>query len=216
MNTDLVRRQMVEQQIRTWDVFDVNVLNAFSGVPREDFVPADCTNAAYADAEIPLRHEQCMLRPSIVGRMLQALEIQADDNVLEIGTGTGYLTACLAQLASNVTSVEIFDEFAAQAEKNLASAEVENVSVHCMDATQEIPAGKFDVIVVTGSVSQPDDKLIAALNSGGRLFVVVGESPAKTAKLIKRGADESIESVELFETDIPALVNDRKPAAFSF
>ena len=216
MNTDLVRRQMVEQQIRTWDVFDANVLNAFSGVPREGFVPADCTNAAYADAEIPLRHEQSMLRPSIVGRIMQALAIQADDSVLEIGTGTGYLTACLAQLANNVTSIEIFDEFVAQAEKNLANTGIENVSVQCMDATQELPAGKFDVIVVTGSVSEPDDKLIAALNPGGRLFLVVGESPAKTAILIKRGADESIESVELFETDIPALINDRKPATFSF
>lgn len=216
MNTDFPRRQMVEQQIRSWDVFDENVLNAFASVRRERFVPAQCSNAAYADAEIPLPHEQCMLRPSIAGRILQALEIQPDDHVLEIGTGTGYLTACIAQIAGSVTSIELFADFVAQAEKNLAEAEIENVTLQCMDATQRLPAGKFDAIAVTASVSEMDERMLAALKPGGRLFVVVGESPAKSAVLIKRGADESFASTELFETDIPALVNIKYPATFLF
>ncbi len=169
MTTDSVRRQMIEQQIRTWDVFDANVLNAFDSVPRDHFVPADCRKAAYADTEIPLPHGQCMLRPSIIGRMLQALEIQASDNVLDIGTGTGYLAACLAQLAGNVTSIDIFDDFVARLKRISLTPKSTTVSVKCMDAMQELPDGQFDAIAVTGSVSKIDPRFIAALKPGGRL-----------------------------------------------
>jgi protein-L-isoaspartate(D-aspartate) O-methyltransferase len=216
MNTNFARRQMVEQQIRTWDVFDANVLNAFGGVAREEFVPADCANVAYADAEIPLPHQQCMFRPSLAGRVLQALQIKADDEVLEIGTGTGYLTACLAQLATNVTSIDIFDDFVTQARRNLADTGIENVSVHCMDAMSELPAGQFDVIVITASVRKVDDRIIAALKPQGRLFVFVGKTPAKSATLMQRGADDSIQSGVLFETDVPELLNLEKVETFSF
>lgn len=216
METESARRQMVEQQIRTWDVFDANVLHAFGAVPRDQFVPADCAAAAYADTEIPLPHNQCMLRPSIVGRILQSLEIQPDDTVLEIGTGTGYLTACLAQLAGFVTTVDIFEDFIRQAKANLADAEIENFSAHCMDAMNELPDGMFDAIVVTGSLHKMDERIIAALKPGGRLFAVVGESPAKSATLVRRTADAAVETRELFETDIPALLTTRKPTAFSF
>jgi protein-L-isoaspartate(D-aspartate) O-methyltransferase len=216
MNTDFARRQMIEQQIRTWDVFDANVLNAFGRVSRDQFVPANCADAAYADSEIPLPHDQCMLRPSIVGKMLQALEVKEEDDVLEIGTGTGYLAACLAQIAGNVTSVDIFDDFVALAEKNLADAEIYNVSVQCMDVMNELPAAQFDVIAITGSVSELDDRFIAALKPCGRLFAVVGESPVKSAILVRRGIDEGFETHELFETDIPALLTTKKEPAFSF
>lgn len=216
MNTDFVRRQMVEQQIRTWDVFDANVLQVFATIPRDQFVPDYCINAAYADAEIPLAHQQCMLRPSIVGKMLQALKIKADDDVLEIGTGTGYLTACLAESAGTVTSIDIFDDFVARASENLSRIEINNASVQCMDATKELPAGRFDAIIVTGSVSEPDERLLAALKPGGRLFIVVGESPPKSAILVGCGQDGQFESTVLFETDIPALVNAEKPSGFLF
>ena len=216
MNTDLARRQMIEQQIRTWDVFDAKALNAFAGIPRDQFVPENCRAAAYADAEIPLPHQQCMLRPSIVGRMIQALDIQAGDDVLEIGTGTGYLTACLAQVARHVTSIELFADFVALAKENLAEIEVENVSIQCMDAMEELPAGQFDVIAISGSVAELGQRFTSALKPGGRLFVVVGDSPAKTATLVKRGMAKEFESIELFETDIPALLTTRKPDAFSF
>jgi protein-L-isoaspartate(D-aspartate) O-methyltransferase len=216
MNTDLVRRQMIEQQIRTWDVFDAKALRAFEGIPRDRFVPESCREAAYADAEIPLPHNQCMLRPSIVGRMIQALDIQASDDVLEIGTGTGYLTACLAQVARHVTSIELFDDFVELAKRNLAKIEVDNVSLHCMDAMNELPDGHFDAIAVSGSVRELDERFTAALKPGGRLFIVVGESPAKTAMRVQRGPDREFESAELFETDIPALLTARKKETFSF
>ncbi len=216
MNTDIARRQMIEQQIRTWDVFDATALNAFESIPRDLFVPANCRNAAYADTEIPLPHKQCMLRPSIVGRMMQALDIQPNDDVLEIGTGTGYLTACLAQIASHVTSIDIFEDFVAGAEKTLAEIGVDNASVQCMDALAELPVGPFDVIAVTGSVAELCPQFFSALKPGGRIFVVVGESPVKTARLIRRGSGDEIESTDLFETDIPALLTDRKPVRFSF
>jgi len=216
MNTDYVRRQMIEQQIRTWEVFDAEVLSAFGDVPRDQFVPTEFRNAAYADDEIPLLHGQCMLRPSIVGRILQALRIQPDDDVLDVGTGTGYLAACLAQVAHKVTSIDLFEDFIVQAEKNLDEAEIENVSVKCMDATLELPDGHFDAIAVTGSVARLDQRYVAALNPGGRLFIVVGDSPAKNAMLIKRGSGDAVETTDLFETDIPALLTSNKPTVFSF
>jgi protein-L-isoaspartate(D-aspartate) O-methyltransferase len=216
MNTDFPRRQMIEQQIRTWDVFDASVLNAFGRVERDRFVPVAWRNVAYADTEIPLPHGQVMLRPSIVGRLLQALEIQSGDNVLDVGTGTGYLAACLAQVARKVTSIDLFDDFVALAMNNLADADVKKVSVKCMDVTQELPAGQFDAIAVTGSVAELDRRWVTALKPGGRLFIVVGNSPAKSAMLLKRRPDDTLETTELFETDIPALVTRSKPATFCF
>jgi protein-L-isoaspartate(D-aspartate) O-methyltransferase len=216
MNTETARRQMIEQQIRTWDVFDAVALKAFEGIPRDRFVPESCRNAAYADAEIPLGHGQCMLRPSIVGRMVQALAIKADDDVLEIGTGTGYLTACLAQVARHVTSIELYEDFVTQARNNLAGIEIDNVSVQCMDAMRELPDAQFDVIAVTGSVAAADQRFVSALKPGGRLFVVVGETAAKSAVLVTRGPDDEFDSIELFETDVPALVTGNTPKTFSF
>ncbi|MDA0679017.1 MAG: protein-L-isoaspartate O-methyltransferase [Proteobacteria bacterium] len=216
MNTDSARRQMVEQQIRPWAVSDANVLRAFDYVPRDLFVPANCTNVAYADAEIPLPHGQCMLRPSIEGRMVQSLEIQPYDYVLEIGTGTGYLTACLARNAGHVVSIDLFEDFTARALTNLASVEVDNVTIRCMDAMNELPTGQFDAIAVSGSIDRLDDRFVSALKPGGRLFVVVGESPAKSALLVKRAAVGVIEIRELFETDIPALITTKKSTDFRF
>ena len=123
-NTDLTRRQMVEQQVRTWDVFDEEVLEAISSIPRENYVPAELLHCAYADAEIPLAHGQCMLRPSIVGRILQAVRIRPGDSVLEIGTGTGYLTHCLAKTAAAVKSVDLYKDFIDAARFRLADAEL--------------------------------------------------------------------------------------------
>ena len=216
MNTDFARRQMVEQQIRTWDVLDPGILRAFNAVSREEFVPEECAHVAYADTEIPLPHGQCMLRPNIDGKILQALEIRPGDDVLEIGTGTGYLTACLAEIAGFVTSIDIFDDFVAMARKKLADTGIDNVSLHCMDALAELPEGQFDAIAVTGSVAEVDKRFIEALQPGGRLFVVVGESPLMRAMLITRNPHGGEQVADLFETDIPPLVSARKPPVFSF
>ena len=216
MNTNSVRRQMVEQQVRTWDVFDSDVLGAFGSVARDMFVPTELRNVAYADAEIPLPHRQCMLRPSLAGKLLQALDIQATDDVLEIGTGTGYLTACLAGLAGSVTSVDIYNDFIESAKEKLADCEIENVTLRQMDAMSELPPGTYDAIAVTGSVSSLDDRFVKALKPGGRLFVVTGSAPAMTAKLITAGDDGAANTEELFETNIPPLVSGEAQPVFSF
>ena len=216
MNTDFARRQMVAQQLRTWDVFNQDVLDVLGKVTREQFVPAGCADVAYADTEIPLAHRQVMLRPIIEGRLLQALDLDADDQVLEIGTGTGYLTACLASLSASVTSIDIFEDFVDAAGKNLESAEIANVSLHCMDAMSELPDGEFAAIAVTGSVPRIDQRFVSALKPGGRLFLVVGESPLMSALLLTRSDDEDLQQENLFETDIPALENIPQESAFSF
>ena len=202
MNTESARRQMVEQQMRTWDVFDPNVLETFESIPKDRYVPESCTDVAYADTEIPLPHGQCMLRANIVGRMIQALAIDATDDVLEIGTGSGYLTACLASLAANVTSIDIFEDFIASAGERLE--EQDNVSLACMDATAELPDGEFDVIVVTASMPELDSRMTDKLRAGGRMFVVLGEGPVMTATLVTRNGAGELAEEALFETSVPA------------
>ena len=215
MNPEMARRQMVTQQVRAWDVFEENVLGILGSVAREKFVPAGFADLAYADTEIPLGYGQVMLRPVIEGRLLQALQLKAEDEVLEIGTGSGYLTACLAGLGRSVTSIDIHQDFIARASDNLEAAAVQNVSLQCMDAMQELPDGKFDAIAVTGSVSYVDDRFVDALLPGGRLFLVVGESPMMDALLITR-ADDELQQAALFETDIPPLENIAKKSVFHF
>ena len=215
-NTDLARRQMVEQQVRTWDVFDEEVLEAISNIPREDYVPAELLHCAYADAEIPLAHGQCMLRPSIVGRILQAVRIRPGDSVLEIGTGTGYLTHCLAKTAATVKSIDLYQAFVDAARLRLADAELANVTLQQMDATAELPPGEFDVIVVTAALREPDERMTGALKAGGRMFAVIGRAPVMTATLFTRTDDGHLEADALFETSIPPIVTADEPRIFSF
>ncbi len=215
MNPELARRKMVEQQVRPWDVFNQDVLNVLGSVAREKFVPAGYEDVAYSDTEIPLGYGQVMLRPVIEGRLLQALDLGPHDEVLEIGTGSGYLTACLAALSASVTSIDIHQDFITNAANKLEAAGINNVNLQCMDAMQELPEGRFDAIAVTGSVPRVDDRFVNALKPGGRLFLVVGESPLMSAVLIVRKDGESQES-SLFETDIPALENTAKESVFFF
>jgi protein-L-isoaspartate(D-aspartate) O-methyltransferase len=215
MNTDFARRQMVAQQVRPWDVFNQDVLQVLGSIAREQFVPHSCVDVAYADTEIPLAYGQVMLRPLIEGRLLQALDLRTGDQVLEIGTGTGYLTACLARLSGSVSSIDIHEDFIAAAGKNLEAAEIRNVSLECMDAMAELPRGEFDAIAVTGSVPRLDERFVRALKPGGRLFLVVGESPLMSALLMLR-ADDELQQSSLFETDIPALENIAREPVFSF
>lgn len=215
MNPEMARRQMVQQQVRAWDVFDQQVLDVLNSVARENFVPAGFHDVAYADTEIPLGYGQVMLRPVIEGRLLQALRLEADDQVLEIGTGSGYLAACLALMCASVTSIDIHEDFIVSATENLEVGDVKNVTLHCMDAAKELPEGKFDAIAVTGSVARIDERFVAALKPGGRLFLVVGKSPSMDALLLERRNGE-IQQTTLFETDIPALENFAKRPLFRF
>ena len=207
---------MVQQQVRSWDVSDPTVLQVISELQREQFVPDGYEALAYADTEIPLPHGQAMLTPNVEGRLLQALELRPGHNVLEIGSGTGYLTACLARLSAAVTSVDIFSDFIAMAKSNLAEAEIENVELICMDATTDLPKGQFDAVAVSGSLPIFDTRFVDAVKPGGRFFVIVGEPPAMDARIVTRTGENDWTTKSLFETDVRPLLNASRPPAFSF
>lgn len=207
---------MVEQQVRTWDVFDATILNVLSEVPREQFVAAGYEPLAFAETELPIGHGQLMMTPNVEGRLLQALDIQASDAVLEVGTGSGFLTACLATLAKSVSSIDIHDDFLESAAANLADSGIGNFELQNMDATQQIPDGTFDAIAITGSIEVFDSRYLMALKPGGRLFVVVGTAPIMEALLVVRSSDADWRTSKIFETELPALVNGTLPPQFSF
>ncbi len=216
MNTDFARQQMIEQQVRAWDVLDVTVLNALKEVPRERFVSEDFAPLAFSDSEIPIGHDQMMMTPTIEGRVLQALGLAGGEKVLEIGTGSGFLTAVLATLSTHVTSIDIYDDFLDAAKGRLAENHIENVELLKMDGTKELPGEGFDAIAVTGSIQSFDTRLVDALNPGGRLFVIVGDAPAMAATLVTRFDDDNWQSDTVFETELAPLVNGALPPQFSF
>jgi protein-L-isoaspartate(D-aspartate) O-methyltransferase len=214
MNVEVARAQMLGQQIRAWEVLDDRVLRTLGETPREHFVPAELRDLAFADTEIPLGHGQMMLAPKIEGRILQALQVEAVDSVLEIGTGTGYLTACLARLSKHVTSVDIFPDFVVAARANLAEQGVPNADVRAGDGLAlELPA-TFDAIAVTGSVPELDEHFVRMLRPAGRLFVVVGRPPVMDARLITMHANGDWTTASLFETVLAPLVNAERPEPF--
>jgi protein-L-isoaspartate(D-aspartate) O-methyltransferase len=216
MQTEAAREQMVEQQMRAWEVLDERVLAIFRSVPRERFVPADQRFLAFADAEIPLAHAQHMLRPSVAGRLLQALSLSGSERVLEVGSGSGFITACLAAASRAVRSVEIFPDLAALAAANLAGVGVDNAQVVNEDAWQIPPDIRYEAIALTASLPLYDERWQRQLEVGGRLFVVVGEAPIMQARLVQRLSEESWASESLFETVIDPLRNARWPEEFSF
>jgi protein-L-isoaspartate(D-aspartate) O-methyltransferase len=217
LSTD-AREQMVEQQVRAWEVLDKRVLAVFRTVPREHFVPAEQRYLAFADAEVPLPQGQHMLRPSVAGRLLQALELTGTERVLQVGVASGFLTACLAARAAHVEAVEIFPELAALARRNLAALSIGNVEILTADAMQAVleSRNRYGVIAVTGSVPILDERFQKHLEIGGRLFIIVGEAPVMSALLVRRTGESSWSSESLFETVVDPLVNARRPEQFSF
>ena len=216
MNIDFARQQMIDQQVRAWTVLESSVLEVLTATPRELFVPQDYESLAFADMEIPLGHDQSMMTPTVEGRVLQALELDGSESVLEIGTGSGFLTACLASLGSSVTSIDIYEDFVDRAAGLLRNSDVRNVRLMTMDATQELPDEQFDAIAVTGSIERLDQRFVDALLPGGRLFVVVGSPPVMDARLVRRTGDNDWHSESLFETQLAPLVNGTLPPQFSF
>jgi len=187
MNVEQARYNMIEQQIRTWDVLDQRILDLVARVHRENYVPEKFRDIAFADLRIPLDGGNTMMEPKLEARILQTLNIQPDDRVLEIGTGSGYLTACLSDLADSVVSYDIDENLSKQAGHRLANDEHENISLRIGDAMGEFQLNEqFDVIVVTGSLPVMDKRFHELLKIDGRLFVVIGESPAMEAMLITR------------------------------
>jgi protein-L-isoaspartate(D-aspartate) O-methyltransferase len=210
------RRQMIEQQVRAWDVLDLEVLAVMGRVPREEFAPAAYRDLAFADMCIPLGHGQAMLTPKLEGRILQSLAIQPGDSVLEVGTGSGYFAACLAGLARRVRTLEILPDLAESARDNLVRAGVRNVTVEALDAMTLGADAEYDVIALTGSLPVHDPRFERALAVGGRLFVVVGEGPAMEARLVTRtGRDEWLRQ-SLFETMMDPLLHAPRPSRFVF
>ena len=217
MNFEQARFNMVEQQIRPWEVLDGRVLSLLERIHREDFVPVRYRKLAFADLAIPLDCGQVMMRPKIEARMLQALELQEDETVLEIGTGSGFVTACLAGLARRVVSVEIHPQLHEQALLKLKDKGIENVELFVGDVMGGWqPEQAHDVVVVTGSVPEVPEQFLGWVNPGGRLFVVTGDSPAMEARLMKRLDVTEWSEESLFETDLPRLEHAEHPPEFEF
>lgn len=217
MDFETARYNMVEQQIRPWDVLDKKVLNLLLEARREEYVPAAYRELALADLEIPLGFGETMLTPKLEAKILQEIGLRKSDRVLEIGTGSGYMTALLAQGGQHVYSVEIVPELSAMAEKNLQQHHVRNVTLEVGDGAKGWDShGPYDVIVLTGAVPVLPEAFQSSLHLGGRLFAVVGEAPIMKATLVTRIGQEYWHTADLFETSIPHLRNAEKPPKFKF
>lgn len=217
MDMDVARHNMIEQQIRPWEVLDQRVLDLLARVKREDFVPPVYRALAFADMEIPLGHGEAMWYPKVEARVLQALALKRSDRVLEVGTGSGYLTALMAAQAMQVVSVEIHPDLKDSAEAKLKAHGFANVTVKRGDAARDWGEdGRFDVIVLTGSTPVLPEAFFKRLNPGGRLFAVVGESPVMQAQLITCLDEQARRTDVLFETELKPLVNALEPERFEF
>ena len=214
------RKLMVEQQIRPWDVLDLRVLDVLATLPREAFVPAAYRALAYTDVPLPLAHGETMMKPVVEGRTLQALDLNPGDDVLEIGTGSGFLTACLARLAREVVSVERHADLADVARAQLAAQSIGNASVVTADALTWQTDRRFSAICVTGAVTEIPAHFHHWLQPGGRMFIVRGRSPAMEALLVRAdGGSNAVNAARtqsLFETDLPYLVGAAPVPIFEF
>jgi len=224
-NFDKARFNMIEQQIRPWEVLDARVLALLSEVRREQFVPAAFQSLALADMEIPLSSPavegECMLPPKVEARALQDLDLQPTDNVLEIGTGSGYMAALLGKLAARVLSIEIQPERAKQAQANLQSAGLSNVEVRVADAAANrfaacSPAAPYDAILISGSVAEVPADLMALLKTGGRLFAVVGQEPMMRATLVRRTGEAAFHTEQPWDIVVPRMKHFPEPSRFQF
>ena len=217
MNFEQARSNMVEQQVRPWEVLDERVLQLFETIHREDFVPVRFRKMAFSDLAIPLDYGQCMMKPVVEGRLLQALELKPDETVLEVGTGSGFITACLAQLANRVVSVDLHEQFSSEAAGKLEEIKVRNVELESGDVMAGWqPEQAHDVLVVTGSVPVVPEHFRGWVNPRGRMFVVSGESPAMEAKLLTKLNATEWREESLFETDLARLINADAPPRFKF
>jgi len=211
MDFEKARYNMVEQQVRPWDVLDSRVLQVISDLPRELFTPTEYKNLAYVDTRIPLgsyQDQPCnMANPNLDGRILQAMDVQDEDLILEIGTGSGYLTACLAKLGRHVDTVDINEDMTAMAEKNLQTLGINNVNLSTGDASKNwLQKRNYDVIIISAALKTIPETYKNLLKPGGRLFVVTGDAPAMTAHRVTRLANKQWSTEELFETSIEPMI----------
>ena len=217
LNIELARHNMVEQQVRPWEVLDQRVLDLIARSPRDEYVPAKYHSVAYADLFLPLGQGQTMLTPKLEARMLQELDIGPTDRILEIGTGSGYFTSLLAAMGAHVYSVDIYPDFVDAARAKLTAHGVQNVTLETGDAARGWNQhGPYNVIAITGSMPVLPDEFVKSLAQGGRLMAFLGKSPVMEAVRIRRLGGENLERTSIFETDVPALVNAYEPAKFIF
>ncbi len=217
MNFEQARLNMVENQVRPWEVLDGRVLDIISRVHREDFVAPVHRQLAFADLCLPLGYGEVMMKPVVEGRVLQALELLPTDRVLEIGTGSGFLCACLAGLSAHVTSVDIHADFTAAAAQRLHAARIGNTTLLTAEAVRAWqPTEKFDALVVTGAVAELPTRWLGWLAPGARLLVVRGQSPAQQVTLMTHLDTGTPHDTTLFETDLPYLVHAEPSSAFVF
>jgi protein-L-isoaspartate(D-aspartate) O-methyltransferase len=211
------RFNMVEQQIRTWEVLDPNVLELLFMVKREEFVPPEHRSIAFADLEVPLGHGEAMMHPKVEARILQELALQPHETVYEVGTGSGYLTALMARRARHVTSAEIYPDLQARAADNLRAAGISNVTLLPGDSARApLAESAFDVIVLTGSTPLLPQAFLDRLSPGGRLFAIVGDAPVMKAVVVRQPVPGSFQHTEIFETLVKPLVNAAAPSRFKF
>ena len=217
LNFDVARDTMIKSQLRTWDVIDQRVLDLVARMPRQDYVPAVYRNLAYVDMNIPLGHGEVMMAPKLEARLLQELEIDPQDKILEIGTGSGYMTALLASLGRQVVSVEIRPEFTAEAAARLAHHGVRNITLEVGDAALGWDRQKpYNVILITGSLPILPEAFQQSLAPGGRMIAIVGRAPAMEVRRIRRLDEQSFQEDSLFETVLPPLINATEPPRFVF
>ncbi len=216
MNNQAALDQMTAQQVRTWAVPDTRTLEAMRSVPRERFVAPAWSSLACADCALPLAHGKHMLTPMLAGRILQAVAVRSGDQVLEVGTGSGYLSACMALMGGQVQSLELHADLAATARSNLQAAGCSSVEVSCADGLGLVSETAYDVIVLTGSLPLYQQRFERALKFGGRLFVVVGSGVVMQARLVRRLGPTEFNSTVLFETSLEALEHAPAPPAFEF
>jgi protein-L-isoaspartate(D-aspartate) O-methyltransferase len=217
MNIEQARFNMIEQQIRPWNVLDQDVLDLLVVVKREQFVPAAYKSLAFVDTEIPLPAGESMFTPKLEARLLQEVMLKKHENVLEIGAGSGYMAALLAHKGRHVTSIEIVPELKALAEKNLANAGVTNVTVELGNGAEGWTKGApFDVIVISGALEVLPDAFLKQIKVGGRIAVILGEAPVMSAEIITRVSDVAYDTVKVFETNVKPLVAAAKPSHFTF
>ena len=216
MNQEQARFNMIEQQIRPWNVADDDVLKVMKQIPREHFVPDNYKRLAFADIQVPLADGQQMMEPKVEARLLQALLIKPGDRVLEVGTGSGYVTACLDWLSDEVTSIEIHAQLSQQAQQHLAAIGISDVTLLVGDVFDTAPDQKFDVIAVTGGLPADSDYFEKMLAVGGRLFQIVGVGPAATAQLVTRVREDAFRRENLFEIEVAPLQNAPAVEAFVF
>lgn len=215
MNIELARKNMINNQVKTWGISDERVLDTLSRVHRENFVAPEHRNHAFSDLPLPIGHGEHMMKPVIEGRMLQALDLLPTDRVLEIGTGSGFITACMATLAGDVTSVELHEDLAQTARQRLRDAAIANAEIHVGEAVRDwSPQGRFDAVVVTGGVHVLPDRFRDWVADHGRLFAIVGDAPAMSAVLYQRDNTGWREHT-LLETDIAYLQHAAPPAQFT-